>query len=132
MRKLLLYNIITLIMFEKRHNKNYKKLFSRNGPVMAILIGQCGILVGKWPMADCQIVLCYVRKTVCKLCLFRQAFTAVTAHFVSATTPINFIEGNYNYDALICTSMVSYSVWINSTHNAGMKNAMVFSSTSYY
>ena len=39
-------------MFNKCHNKNCKKLFGRNGQAVAVLIGQCGILVGKWPMAN--------------------------------------------------------------------------------
>ena len=39
------------MIFDKCYNKNYKKLFGRNSQVMAILIGQCGILFSKWPMA---------------------------------------------------------------------------------
>ena len=31
---------------------NLQKLYGRNSRVMAVLSDQCGLLVGKWPMAD--------------------------------------------------------------------------------
>ena len=51
---------------------------------------------------------------------------AFTAHFVSKVMPIHFIDGNnYNYVGLICNSVVCCNIWINSAHNAGMKNVIM-------